>query len=1011
MTRLEKFSRRSTRTFHFAVILLLIPALSICAAATRAAAEDALIDGLDPLTSSTLHQALNYLDIRPSELGFDKLYAEDDTFRLGIVENILNNPLKLPAWQKQTVNDFQEIFSNRVELIGRLGEICDAPDTAPFDSGHWPGTGEAWSGVDMVPLLTRFVQQVQNAELALNTSFAHFTSAEKDLLLMSAPVFWGDWDEPAEKLRKGKLHFEIGAAVDTTSELREDPILDLAVKMNRPAVTHAARVFISALAALTEGVAGLPPTEATVELEGVAGLLTAVHETPWGLLVIGGPSSNHYSAAALQKIAFIIEPGGDDTYRGRAASAVGELHRAFSAVVDFKGDDLYEARDYDFALGGAVLGVAALIDLAGDDIYRGADGSLGAGFFGAGFLYDGAGADHFDGRNFCQGSGAFGLGALISDCTTPSPPGPEPEEDRAFTAGMRKVPGTGATPIRFDDNDSYVCARQSQGFASTFGAGLLYDQKGSDTYRAGGRYLHRPLLPHDFQSLSQGYSIGFRPRAAGGVGILIDQEGNDFYNGEVYCQGVGYWYSLGFLYDGAGNDIYHATQYAQGAGVHLAIGSLWDVGGDDHYISKNGVTQGTAHDLSAGMLLDQGGNDYYTVSGGQAMSITNSTAIFIDEEGDDFYATFEESQGSSRWARGFCGTGIFLDLEGSDVYPRNALGENGAVWEQQTYGLGIDLDRNLELPGEVVPEIVLTAEDSLRDVAELFETASIWEVGNAREKVRRARKALIAKGMPAVDYATKEKLGSRDGLEFRAISELAEAYPDEFTARILPRLNDENEQVQRNVIGLLGDLHRTDARAPLEEMLADRKQNKHWTRIIYALGSIGDSHAAPRLRPFLTDANERRRITTTVALAALKDSTAVAALTNLLSDPLFTVRSAASSALRGFGVVALDPLAASLARGATQRALRLRTLGDITAALRDSTDEKSLLARSKGRDILMSELKRPKNETNPMSRVAAVESLLALGDEDTAGFVRLRMQDEFDPLVLRMYQKASERMD
>ena len=82
---------------------------------------------------------------------------------------------------------------------------------------------------------------------------------------------------------------------------------------------------------------------------------------------------------------------------------------------------------------------------------------------------------------------------------------------------MACVPGTGARPIRYDENDTYQCARMSQGFASTFGVGLLYDQEGSDTYRSGGRYLHAPLLPHDFQSLSQGYSIGFRPRAAGGL--------------------------------------------------------------------------------------------------------------------------------------------------------------------------------------------------------------------------------------------------------------------------------------------------------------------------------------------------------------------------------------------------------------------------------------------------------------------------------------------------------------
>ena len=62
-----------------------------------------------------------------------------------------------------------------------------------------------------------------------------------------------------------------------------------------------------------------------------------------------------------------------------------------------------------------------------------------------------------------------------------------------------------------------------------------------------------------------GFAIGSRPRGAGGFALLHDKSGNDFYNGEVYAQGVGYWYSLGALIDDAGNDVYDATQYAQGA--------------------------------------------------------------------------------------------------------------------------------------------------------------------------------------------------------------------------------------------------------------------------------------------------------------------------------------------------------------------------------------------------------------------------------------------------------------
>ena len=692
------------------------------------------------------------------------------------------------------------------------------------------------------------------------------------------------------------------------------------------------------------------------------------------------------------------------------------------AVIDFSGDDLYDSRGRSYALGGAVFGVAALIDLKGNDVYRGDDAVQGAGFFGAGLLYDGGGVDIFEGRNFSQGAGAFGFGALISDCVTPPPPGPALEADRAFEAGLLPVPGTGFKPIRYDDNDTYICARQSQGFASTFGVGLLYDRMGNDTYKAGGQYLHAPLLPNDFQSLSQGFSIGFRPRAGGGVGILMDEEGNDFYSAEVYAQGVGYWYSIGLLYDGGGNDSYHATQYAQGAGVHLAVGSLWDVSGDDQYVSKFGVTQGTAHDLSAGMLLDQAGNDYYLVSGGQGMSITNSVAIFIDEQGDDFYATPDGGQGLVTWARGFCGTGIFLDLEGKDTYLAGMPGGDGQVWSQRAYGIGIDLDREINLPGETIPEVVLTAADSLRYVEELFETASEWEVGSARLRVRTARKALIAKGMEAVEYVIAEKMGTRSGLELRAITELARAYSDSFSIRLLPLLENEEEAVRNSAINLLGTLKTEAAVVPMRKMLKSKKYRDHWNRLIGALGRIGKIETAPDIRLFFKDENERRRIAAVSALSALRDTAAVPGLVDLLEDPVFTVRAAAHNALKRFGAAAVDPLCDRLSWNdehgvgqggrAVPRGIQIRTLGDLAVALRDSTDRISLASRARARKVLMEELDKAfAHYDHPGARAAATEALVKLGDPETLSYVRLRMTDEFDPLVKRSYARAVEALD
>ena len=980
------------------------------------------VAGLDSLTSTTLGRALEYLSIEPSELGFDKLYADDDTFRLGIVEEILGDPLRLPGWQDETLERIRGVHRGLPALAAVLGLIAEAPGqakaaTVASSNGPRRQAGRLLPTVSATPAgrpipadldaaVADFVRDCSAAEAVVNAAFGRFTAEDRMRILTLAPAFWGDGEDPGDKGRKGLLHFEAGVPVDTTLKSSEDPILDAAVKLDRGALTEASRLFLAAVGRLEESLVALQPWAAGGgrTIDGVTGAITATRETPWGLLIIGGTGPNDYSSDALRAAAFVFDPGGDDVYRGRAASAVGGIFRTCSAIVDLAGNDLYDAQGRSFCLGGAVLGLSALIDRSGDDVYRGEDGSNGAAFFGGGFLFDGGGRDLFEGRNLSEGAGAFGIGALVSESPADPPPGPEPEVDLAYQQGLVKVPGTGSRPVRWDDNDTYLCARQSQGFASTFGIGLLYDRTGNDVYRSGGRYLHRPLLPNDFQSLSQGFSIGFRPRAGGGIGILCDEEGNDFYDAEVYAQGASYWYSIGLQYDGGGNDRYLATQYAQGAGIHLSIGSLHDRGGDDHYICKLGVTQGTAHDLSVGMLLDDSGNDYYIVSDGQGMSITNSVGIFIDGLGDDTYATPGVGQGALTWTRGFCGPGIFLDLEGKDAYT-GTFAKDGAVWSSDLYAIGIDLDRDVVMPTEVIPPPVLTAADSARTVEELWETSCIWEVGSAREKVARARAALLTKGMPAVRYALQKGLDSQDGLVYRNLLEVGKSQPDSFAALIRPRLTDPDMWVQRNVISLLGEMKRKEARPDLEAMLRDPKQEKHYNRVIQALGNIGETASRPAIRPFLRDAKERRRIVSVVSLQALKDTASVPALAAMLDDPALTVRSAASAALVSFRATAVPAIlvpwpigigVAGDASTANPRSHRRRVRRQRAEPVRRGAGARAARAHggagSAGRRSSV--------------RAAAVESLGQLGDPETLAFLRLRMRDETDPLVLRTWERA-----
>ncbi|MCK4312609.1 MAG: HEAT repeat domain-containing protein, partial [Candidatus Cloacimonetes bacterium] len=451
-----------------------------------------------------------------------------------------------------------------------------------------------------------------------------------------------------------------------------------------------------------------------------------------------------------------------------------------------------------------------------------------------------------------------------------------------------------------EGDDRYFAKIWAQGIGSTFGYGMLRDAGGDDTYRTGGAYLHAPLLPDDYQSFSHGFGMGWRPRAGGGIGVLYDLKGNDFYDGEVFCEGSSYWYSLGILVDGGGNDSYNATQYAQGAGIHLSVGVLWDKGGDDQYHSRNGVVGGTAHDLSVGMFIEDEGDDSYIVSGGYGVSLTNSFALFIDKLGNDMYSTREDySYGSVRWGRGFAGCGIFLDLEGKDVYPRNTLANDGNTWMRFGWGIGIDLDRDIitSEKEEEIGEIILTAEDSLKSIEELYKEASLWEVGSNREKVARAKKAFLAKGMQAVEYICQHKLGTTGSLELRLIDELAKAFPDSIAPILMEKIQDKNRFVQKNSIRLLGTTKYNQAVEPLFEMLKKKKNHKLRISIISALGNIEDKRATLPISKFIDDKQELCRINVVNALKKIKDEDTIPTLIHALNDPMFTVRSASMTAL------------------------------------------------------------------------------------------------------------------
>jgi hypothetical protein len=208
--------------------------------------------------------------------------------------------------------------------------------------------------------------------------------------------------------------------------------------------------------------------------------------------------------------------------------------------------------------------------------------------------------------------------------------------------------------ISLDGDDRYLCSHDGQALGLFGGAGILIDSAGNDFYQLGG------LIP-DFRdpqkstvSMGQGFGKGLRPEenlygAPGGIGMLIDEGGDDTYLADYFAQGASYYYGVGILDDRAGNDRYIAGRYAQGAGIHSSVGVLLDRKGNDSYYASYGVSQGSGHDFGIGFLEDDQGNDSYW--GGtlvQGAATNGSLGILINQTGKDQYTCVDQGQAFAR---------------------------------------------------------------------------------------------------------------------------------------------------------------------------------------------------------------------------------------------------------------------------------------------------------------------------------------------------------------------------
>jgi len=597
-----------------------------------------------------LSAALAALNMTTNDLSFKKDVAEP-RFALKRVRELLDDPLLVPLMADEILAAASAGTGPCWGLAHALLEAESRP-RAPVPFGELV---EGWEAVDLriAEGLARFYEDAERATRLLNAAFETLKPEER--VHMSAALLGGVFrleDRPALRAPLRELGID-DATLDRIllDARRVDPgpatdrFLSVLERVSMANLLAAGRTLQEASDRLAQDLADTETWPAApVRIP-----------TSLGDIWVGSTGSDIYTNPAL----LIVDGGGDDLYTGQAGAANGLRDRTrLAAIVDCRGRDRYES-DGLLAPGAALFGAAAVLDLAGDDTCQAAYAGQGAGLFGIGILEDRAGHDLYRCHALGQGAGYVGVGMLRDE------------------AGR----------------DTYEAGFYAQGFAGPRALGLLVDRAGNDRYAAGGQEPDYERFENRYVSLAQGFAIGRRPFAGGGVGALVDLAGNDSYVADVYGQGVAYWYAAGFLLDCAGNDTYQMFQYGQGTGIHLSAGMLADLGGDDFY-TGHALLQGSAHDYAVGILFDHAGSDTYSAheaSQGRAMS--NGLGLLLDSSGHDAYLARQPANcqgiGHDGHYREYGCLGLLLDLAGPDVYSCGA--RNGARALRPDYGIVYDV--------------------------------------------------------------------------------------------------------------------------------------------------------------------------------------------------------------------------------------------------------------------------------------------------------------------------------
>ncbi len=606
-----------------------------------------------------LKNLTDYAGLKPEDISFRNDYMDIDSFRLQTIAELMHRPLDLinyaDGFKKAHVAKQPEILASL--MFQDLAKTGQKSRNRPYQP-QGPELTNTYNLYFNDHTLNQFLSQMvvyidhifpRSTEMMLaplNEKQKKFLTTEFKELAITREEEENYSVEQIDSLEKAEEKYTQQLA-EFADGIDKDPVLQAGIDCLKRVMLEI-KTFQSELKSNQMSPAKIMQTAGflpeNTDLSSYLG-----NQPGW---VVGGPDNDYYSG----DYKLILDFGGDDIYD----LSYDETKPHGVIIIDLSGNDNYRSQS-DFTLGSGCLSVGLLIDMEGNDRYDAKSFAIGSGYFGFGILYDALGDDRYDGDTHVEGAASFGIGLLIDE----------------------------------SGRDVYNGAMFAQGFGFVEGFGLIQDSKGSDSYYAGGKYKDILRYTDHYLSLSQGFGYGLRPLISGGIGGIVDADGNDLYYSDIFGQGSSYWWSAGFICDQSGNDNYQSFQYAQGSAAHMSVGILLDERGQDIYFSK-GVSQGCGHDFSAGILLDRNGDDTYTAFDlSQAAGSANGAGLLIDNAGNDRYniADKNNSQGYGNPRREYGSIGLFIDLGGKDQYMGN--GQDNYYWRTNSkWGAGMDIELN-----------------------------------------------------------------------------------------------------------------------------------------------------------------------------------------------------------------------------------------------------------------------------------------------------------------------------